>query len=846
MKNYVFKVAILATFLLFVNALNAQKLIKIGDEFDTDIRITSSYQKFKKSLSGEKNNQPELVFQKEFYSKNSSYIKLYFENFDLAPGDYIEIIGKKSYETLIYGGKGKIVDNEMTMISDFWSKVLFDDNIELKLYSFGNAEKYAGFEITKVAYGYTEDRITELMAQDFPEQKAICSSDNKERIACYKGTEIYEKSKAVCRLLVNGISACTGWLLGSEGHLMTNNHCISSSTGSRNTDFIFNYEYQNCTGGSSTSRDVVATSSTIIKTDKGLDYTLLQLPVNPTNTYGYLSLSSRVPVVGDRIYIPQHPRGQRKDVSVNTDTGFAEVSCVGNCATPNVPEKTINYFADTQGGSSGSPVIDYNTNLVIAIHNTGECPNGSFGRCDDLISAIGSDMPNNGVDGTGGGDPDPDPDPDPICNATVNSFPYSESFESNDGWTQVTGDDGNWVRDASGTPSSSTGPSSGADGSYYMFLESSTNGSTGQIGNNATAILESPCFDLSGLSNVAFSFSNHMYGSSIGSLSIEASVDGINWISLWSESGNQGNQWNNVSVDLSTYIDQTELRLRFVGTTGASYTSDIAIDKLVLSSGGSDPDPDPVCEAFNFNDYTITAFANQDSSGDYSIEENGASLVLTNNTWKYIPLDYTVTQNTVVEFEFTSTAQGEIHGIGFENDNSLTSSRYFKVHGTQNYGVTNYDNYTNGTIKYVIPIGSSYTGNMNRLVFINDNDAGSGNNSTFSNVKVYEGSCGNVNNNVFEAYDARVDILGDEDEDTFMSIQIASNPVKKGNFLQLIGTEVDLLNTSYTIISITGQVLKKGNINADRLINVDEFNVGLYILRIESDDAKISKRFVIE
>ena len=37
------------------------------------------------------------------------------------------------------------------------------------------------------------------------------------------------------------------------------------------------------------------------------------------------------------------------------------------------------------------------------------------------------------------------------CSATIASFPYSESFESGAGWNQVSGDDGDWVNDASGT-----------------------------------------------------------------------------------------------------------------------------------------------------------------------------------------------------------------------------------------------------------------------------------------------------------------------------------------------------------------------------------------------------------
>ena len=176
------------------------------------------------------------------------------------------------------------------------------------------------------------------------------------------------------------------------------------------------------------------------------------------------------------------------------------------------------------------------------------------------------------------------------CSSTE-TLPYAEGFESNDGWTQVTGDDGNWVRDANGTPSSNTGPGSAAEGSFYMFLEASTNGSTGQIGSNATAILESPCFDLSGESAATFSFQYHMYGNNVGSLTAQASTDGTSWTNLWTLSGNQGNAWETVNVDLASYLGG-DVKLRMVGTTGNGWSSDIAIDDLSVSAGTTGGDID--------------------------------------------------------------------------------------------------------------------------------------------------------------------------------------------------------------------------------------------------------------
>ena len=193
---------------------------------------------------------------------------------------------------------------------------------------------------------------------------------------------------------------------------------------------------------------------------------------------------------------------------------------------------------------------------------------------------------------------------------------------------------------------------------------------------------------------------------------------------------------------------------------------------------------------------------------------------------------------------FSSTSQGEIHGIGFEDDNSLTSARYFKVYGTQNYGITNFDNYSGGTVTYTIPVGDSYTGTMDRLVFINDNDAGSGNNSTFSNVKIYEGTCeGSV---IAENFGTRIDILGDDDEANTLEVLLAPNPITKGHRLKIMAPETDLSGTTYSVINLLGKVIKTGEINKDNALNVDDLPSGVYILGIKTESATVNKRFVVE
>ncbi len=461
---------------------------------------------------------------------------------------------------------------------------------------------------------------------------------------------------------------------------------------------------------------------------------------------------------------------------------------------------------------------------------------GSNGQTDQTVSFV------NPCDGGGPGPGTGE------CSGDVASFPFSESFETNLGqWSNATtGDDIDWTRDANGTPSSNTGPSSAADGSFYVYVEASGNG-TGFP--NKRAILNSPCLNFSGLTSPRLTFQYHMFGSAINSLNVEARTDNTgDWTSIFSRNGAQGNNWNAADVDLAAYAGNASVQLRFnvlTGTGGSGWQSDIAIDAVSIQNGSGNPDP--TCDALNFNNFQITPFSNQDAAGNFSVGSGGAALTLTNNTWKFIPLDYNVTSNTVIQFDFSSTDQGEIHAVGFENDNTLTSSRYFKVHGTQNYGVTNFDNYSSGTTTYTIPVGNFYTGSMDRLVFINDDDGGSGNNSTFSNVKIFEGSCGG-SAAVVSSFGGVTPILGTEgEEDAFAAIRIAPNPVTKGNALKVfMPRNKSSVNTTYSIINIMGQIVGEGKMNTNGSIDVNTLKSGLYILEIQNTQVNVRKRFVIE
>ncbi len=350
-----------------------------------------------------------LVWEQEFYWPDAGYIAVHFSNFDLEKGDYVEISSPDGRFRYLFKEKGKDVlvgngnERKQEQISEFWATHIPGDTAIVRLISSHNKRNGYGFIIDKWARGYARGYI-EAMLEDLETEamiEAICSADNKEWAKCYEGTTIYNKARAVCRLLIGGTGACTGWLLGSEGHIITNNHCISTQASASDTDYEFMAEgatcATNCASWGACPGTVAASSGTLIKTSSTLDYTLILLPTNVTSTYGYLQLRNTLPTIGERIYIPQHPGAWGKQLAVNSDVdgGYAKIYSTNQTPCIGGPGD-IGYYADTAGGSSGSPVLAYSDHLVVALHHCGTCPNRGV-PIPSIITDLGTSIPDNAL-----------------------------------------------------------------------------------------------------------------------------------------------------------------------------------------------------------------------------------------------------------------------------------------------------------------------------------------------------------------------------------------------------------------------------------------------------------------
>ena len=131
--------------------------------------------------------------------------------------------------------------------------------------------------------------------------------------------------------------------------------------------------------------------------------------------------------------------------------------------------------------------------------------------------------------------------------------------------------------------------------------------------------------------------------------------------------------------------------------------------------------------------------AGQDGAGTFSDIVGGVEM--DGNLWKKIQVDYTVTANTVLSFDYMSTLEPEISAIGFDNDDAEDPNAAFKIYGDQNWGRTNYEDYDGSGewMHFEIDVGSFYTGTFSHIFIMNDDDGGgTDGNGSWRNLTISE------------------------------------------------------------------------------------------------------------
>jgi lysyl endopeptidase len=176
--------------------------------------------------------------------------------------------------------------------------------------------------------------------------------------------------------------------VGDGGHILTNHHCIANQVDAGDTVVELGAEGRTCNDECAQFRACRGTrfieGATFISANAALDYALIQVK-GDVSSFGFLRIRRTGPVKGEAIYIPQHEHGWGKRIAFVTtfdsvtrgvtsahDPTIESLTTI-SCSTGT--KRDAGYFADTEHGTSGSPVIARSDNLVIALHHCGGCLN---------------------------------------------------------------------------------------------------------------------------------------------------------------------------------------------------------------------------------------------------------------------------------------------------------------------------------------------------------------------------------------------------------------------------------------------------------------------------------------
>lgn len=216
---------------------------------------------------------------------------------------------------------------------------------------------------------------------------------------------------------------------------------------------------------------------------------------------------------------------------------------------------------------------------------------------------------------------------------------------------------------------------------------------------------------------------------------------------------------DNRANDLSALIDNISQTIRTAELTDEGIRAalqlidqaEALLEKAQEELRYVDGDPDTGFTFDGASDFTSYS-GGQDSGAPVTVIGDNEGVLLQGNVWKRADLNYEITADTILRFDFQSTEIPEIAAIGFDNDSNFSNnSEHFFLYGTQRGGISyaapttqfEYDG-SGDTVTIEIDIGSYFTGNFSGIHFINDDDVNPTGNSSYQNIRLFEAGASSI------------------------------------------------------------------------------------------------------
>ncbi|MEL6560319.1 MAG: T9SS type A sorting domain-containing protein [Bacteroidota bacterium] len=318
------------------------------------------------------------------HSEGAKSINLLYDKFWIPKGGRLYIYDRdQSYVTgpLKEGSNVGSFENPV----GFASSIIAGDELILEYYEPKDQSGKGVISISDVVYGYknlrslTGRNYQKTEDEGAPGNSGSCQVD----VNCSEGNKWRREKRSVVRLIVDGISLCTGSLINNTNNdgdplLLTADHCIRNrgfdavtNPSLSNLVIWWDYEDEGCKTNQ-VGTPYASVGATVLANNEDSDFALLRLSINPAtftdfpiDTYfaGWDRTNSQPPG-GVGIH---HPAGDVKKIATVKGTPVTTAVLTGRIASNfwiNEWEQTDNGHSVTEGGSSGSPLFNGNHHII--------------------------------------------------------------------------------------------------------------------------------------------------------------------------------------------------------------------------------------------------------------------------------------------------------------------------------------------------------------------------------------------------------------------------------------------------------------------------------------------------